>query len=102
MNKWKKIRKQNLGQIPTEASINLTAPENAPLRKNDKVNIRTKPLNFKVSEEFYWQLKDLALKEKSLMVELLEKSLECYKQHCSEFSNNKDLQKYVKVIERKL
>jgi len=36
------------------------------------------------------------------MVELLEKSLECYKQHCSEVSNNKDLEKYVKVIERKL
>ena len=102
MNKWKKIRKRSLGEIPKEASDNLQAPETAPARSSGKINIRTKPLNFKVSEEFYWQLKDLALKEKSLMVELLEKSLECYKQHCSEVSNNKDLEKYVKVIERKL
>jgi len=39
------------------------------------------------------------------MVELLEKSLECYKQHCSEVnvgrSGDKELEKYVKVIERK-
>ena len=104
-NKWKKLRKQNLGQIPQEASANLNAPEIAPSRSTNKINIRTKPLNFKVSEEFYWQLKDLALKEKSLMVELLEKSLECYKQHCSEVSfgrsGDKELEKYVKVIERK-
>ena len=52
MNKWNKLRKQNLGQIPQEASPNLQAPETAPIRSN-KVNIGTKPLNFKVSEEFY-------------------------------------------------
>jgi len=45
-------RKQNLGEIPQEASTNLQAPETAPTRLN-KINIRTKPLNFKVSEEFY-------------------------------------------------
>jgi len=28
----KKLRKQNLGQIPQEASPNLNAPENAPSR----------------------------------------------------------------------
>ena len=91
MNKWKRLRKQSLGKIPTEASQNLQAPETAPLRKNVKENIRTKPLNFKVSEEFYWKLKELALKEKLLMVEVVEKSLECYKQHCSEvkFLNDK-------------
>ena len=53
MNKWNKLRKQNLGVIPQEASQNLQAPETSPLRKNMKVNFRTKPLNFKVSEEFY-------------------------------------------------
>jgi len=81
MNKWKKLRKQNLGGIPTEASANLQAPETAPSRSTIKINIRTKPLNFKVSEEFYWQLKDLAVKEKRLMVEIIEKSLECYSKH---------------------
>ena len=97
MNKWKKLRKQNLGEIPQEASANLQAPEVAPFRQINKINVRTKPLNFKVSEEFYWQLKDLALKEKSLMVEVVEKSLECYKQHCSEIisrrSGDKKLEK---------
>lgn len=83
MNKWKKLRKKNLGGIPQEASSNLTASETAPSRSNNKINIRTKPLNFKVSEEFYWQLKEISLKEKSLMVEVIEKSLECYQQHRS-------------------
>jgi len=35
------------------------------------------------------------------MVEIVEKSLECYKQHCSESIQTKELEKYVKVIERK-
>jgi len=95
VNKWKKLRKQNLGQIPQEASANLQAPELAPSRSTNKINPRTKPLNFKVSEEFYWQLKDLALKEKSLMVELVEKSLECYKQHCSEVNYGQSSNKKV-------
>lgn len=78
-NKWNKLRKQNLGQISQEASANLQAPENAPSRSTNKVNIRTKPLNSKVSEEFYWQLKDLALKEKKLMVEVVERAVENYR-----------------------
>ena len=57
MDNWKKIRKQNLGQIPVEASPNLQAPETAPTRKANKEDFRTKPLNFKVSEEFYRQYK---------------------------------------------
>ena len=59
------------------------------------------PFNFKVSEEFYWQLKDLAVKKKCLMVEIIEKSLEFYQQSCSESSqpSDKELEKYVKVIE---
>lgn len=78
MNKWNKLRKQNLGQIPQEASSNLQAPETASSRSTNKVNIRTKPLNFKVSEEFYWQLKDLAVKEKRLMVEIMERAIRDY------------------------
>jgi hypothetical protein len=79
MNKWNKLRKQNLGAIPHEASANLQAPETAPSRSTNKINVRTKPLNFKVSEEFYWQLKDLALKEKRLMVEIVERAVEDYR-----------------------
>lgn len=77
MNKWKKLRRQSLGAIPTEASPNLQAPEVAP-RKKREINVRTKPLNFKVSEKFYWQLKNLALRKKCLMVEILEKAVASY------------------------
>ena len=80
MNKWNKLRKQNLGAVPQEASQNLQAPETAPFRSTNKINIRTKPLNFKVSEEFYWQLKDLAVKEKKLMVEIVERAVESYRE----------------------
>ena len=79
MNKWNKLRKQNLGGIPQEVSANLNAPETAPSRSTNKINIRTKPLNFKVSEEFYWQLKDLAVKEKKLMVEIVERAIADYR-----------------------
>ena len=44
MNKWKKLRKQSLGEIPREASTNLNAPELAPSHSTNKINIRTKPL----------------------------------------------------------
>ena len=86
MNKWKRLRRQTLGTVPTEASINLQAPETAPLRKNAKVNVRTKPLNFKVSEKFYWELKNLALRKKCLMVEILEKAVANYQKNdkCSQ------------------
>lgn len=80
MNKWKNIRRANFGEIPQQASTNLTAPELAPLRKeNQEINKRVKPLGFKVSEEFFWDLKQIALQEKCLMVEVIEKAVENYK-----------------------
>ena len=81
MNKWqKKFRRGNLGEIPQQPSNNLTAPETAPSRKeNQEPNKRVKPLGFKVSEEFFWELKQLALQEKCLMVEIIEKAVEDYK-----------------------
>ena len=83
-DKWNKIRnrRENLGEIPQQASNNLTAPEIAPLRKeNHEPNKRLKPLGFKVSEEFFWELKQLALQEKCLMVEIIEKAVEDYKKN---------------------
>ena len=79
MNKWNKLRKQNLGAIPQEASQNLQAPETAPSRSN-KINIRTRPLNFKVSNEFYRQLRELAVKEDCFMVEVVEKAVKEYRE----------------------
>lgn len=44
-----------------------------------RISGRTRQLNLKVSEETYWRLKELALKNKCLMTEVLEKILEDYK-----------------------
>ncbi|CAI2194118.1 11691_t:CDS:2, partial [Funneliformis geosporum] len=63
-------------EIPQEVSENIKAPETAPSDK--RISGRTKQLNFKVREEFYWQLKNRAVEEKCLMVEILEKALESY------------------------
>jgi len=82
MNKWNKLRKQNLGAIPQEASQNLQAPETAPSRSN-KINIRTRPLNFKVSNEFYRQLRELAVKEDCFMVEVVERAVKEYRERKS-------------------
>jgi len=84
MSKKRKI----FGEIPQEISENIKAPETAPSDK--RVSGRTKQLNFKVREEFYWQLKDLAVKKKCLMVEIIEKSLECYEKE-QKTSNFKEM-----------
>jgi len=72
MNKKRKA----FGEIPQEISQNIQAPELAPSDK--RITGRTKQLNFKVREEFYWRLKNMAVKEKCLLVEILEASLESY------------------------
>ena len=76
MNDWNKIKKKSLGEIPQEASENIQAPELAP--SDGRITGRTKQLNLKVKEKTYWLLKEMALKEKKLMTEILEKSLENY------------------------
>ena len=48
-------KRKIFGEIPQEVSENIKAPETAPSDK--RVSGRTKQLNFKVREEFYWQLK---------------------------------------------
>jgi len=79
VNDWNKIKKKSLGEIPQEASENIQAPELAP--SDGRITGRTKQLNLKVKEETYWLLKEMALKEKKLMTEILEKSLENYSKH---------------------
>jgi hypothetical protein len=78
-NNWKKIRKAKLGKIPYESSNNLSAPEVAPLRNRKERTQRLRPLGLKVREEFYWQIKALALKEKRLMIEVIETAIEEYR-----------------------
>jgi len=79
VNDWNKIKKKSLGEIPQEASENIQAPELAP--SDGRITGRTKQLNLKVKEKTYWLLKEMALKEKKLMTEILEKSLENYSKH---------------------
>ena len=47
-------------------------------KRNKRISGRTKQLNFKVREEFYWQLKNRATEERCMMVEVLERSFETY------------------------
>src|SRR6185369_7993902 len=96
MNKKRKA----FGEIPQEASQNLQAPELAPSDK--RITGRTKQLNFKVREDFYWQLKNRAVEEKCMLVEVLEKALECYEKHQKKQpqpqpSKPKPLNRFIKV-----
>lgn len=72
MNKKRKA----FGAIPQEVSANLKAPETAPGDK--RFTGRTKQLNFKVREDFYWQLKNRAVAEKCMLVEVLERAFAEY------------------------
>ena len=77
MNKQKKLRGLTLlGEAPTEASINIKAPELAP--SDQRITGRTKPLSLKAKPEFHHELKKLAAEENCLMIEVLEKALESY------------------------
>lgn len=74
---WKqKIKCKGLGIAPQEASSNLEVPE---LGRDGRFTGRTKQLGLRVKPEFVKQLKMLAAEEDCLLVEVLEKALECYK-----------------------
>ncbi len=83
MNKWKKVKRlrslEILGEAPREASSNLQAPETSPYDK--RITGRTKPLSLKAKPEFHKELKKLAMEEECLMIEVLEKALQCYEKH---------------------
>jgi hypothetical protein len=88
-------KRKIFGEIPQEISENIKAPETAPSDK--RISGRTKQLNFKVREEFYWQLKNRAMEERCMMVEVLEKAFEEYE----ETKQEKGLEKYRKIIQPK-
>lgn len=91
-------KRKAFGKIPQEISINLQAPELAPSDK--RFTGRTKQLNFKVQEDFYWQLKNRAVEEKCMMVEVLERAFTEYEQK-KQTNSDKELKKFVKTIEPK-
>ena len=72
-------KRKIFGAIPQEISANLQAPELVPTDK--RFTGRTKQLNFKVREDFYWQLKNRAVEEKCMLVEVLERAFAEYEKH---------------------
>ena len=76
MEEWKKIKRKGLGEVPQQPSENIKAPENAPSDK--RISGRTEQLNLKVGREFKKRLKIIAAEEGCLMIEVMEKALECY------------------------
>lgn len=90
-------KRKAFGELPQDASQNLQAPELAPSDK--RFTGRTKQLNFKVREDFYWQLKNRAVEEKCMMVEVLERAFAEYEQK-KQAKSGKEL-KNVKTIEPK-
>jgi len=91
-------KRKIFGEIPQEVSENIKAPETAPSDK--RISGRTKQLNFKVREEFYWKLKNRAMEERCMMVEVLERAFERYERE-KQVEAEKELEKYRKIIEPK-
>jgi len=86
--KSKKLKSlEFLGEAPTEASENLQAPELAPFDK--RITGRTKPLSLKAKPEFHRELKQLAIEENCLMIEVLEKALESYQKTSQSYQKGK-------------
>jgi len=97
MNNWtKKIKRKSLGSAPTEASSNIPVSESVSLSslsrleeleqelvklRDKRITGRTKQLGLKVRAEFLKRLKELAVEEECFLVEILERSLECYEKH---------------------
>jgi len=77
-----------LGEVPTEASQNIHAPELAPSDK--RITGRTKPLSLKAKPEFHRELKKLAIEENCLMIEVLEKALESYQKTSQNYKREKN------------
>lgn len=76
-NNWKnKIKRKGLGNAPQEASQNIQAPELAP--RDNRFTGRNKQLGLRVKPEFTKKLKTIAAEEDCLLIEVLEKALECY------------------------
>jgi ADP-dependent phosphofructokinase/glucokinase len=77
---WKnKIKRQGLGQASQEVSENIHSPELAP--RDNRFTGRNQQLGLRVKPEFSKKLKIIAAEENCLLIEVLEKSLECYEKH---------------------
>jgi len=80
MTDWKKkIKRKGLGDAPQEVSENIRAPELAP--RDNRFTGRNKQLGLRVKPEFTKKLKTIAAEEECLLIEVLEKALDCYEKH---------------------
>jgi hypothetical protein len=89
--KKKKAGRFGTPPSPEQASNNLDQPEHAPVhpaaseapkkKPVKKKTIRSVPLGLKVSEKFSREFKKTAVEDGLKLVELLEASLEAYKQN---------------------
>ena len=69
-------KRKSFGEVPRGITNNLKSPESAPADK--RFTGRNYQVNFKVREELYWKMKDIANRDRIMMAELLEQSLEAY------------------------
>lgn len=61
---------------------------------------RTRPLGLKVEEQFYWELKEISLREKCQMVQLVEMAVELFKKLREHNINTLEIEELIKVFER--
>jgi len=61
-----------------------------------------KQLNFKVSENFYWGLKNMAVKQRCKMVEVLEKAWNFYQRREQEINEVNVYRQNIQAIEKQM
>ena len=71
------------------------------MNKNPKTS-PLKQLNFKVPEDFYWELKNTAGKQRCKMVEVLEKAFKLYQQKEQAVNKINVYQQAIKSIEKQM
>lgn len=80
LTKLQNNKKNRLGSPPGEESIrnNLDEPETIKPKRSREKTGRTYQLGTRVTEDFYYNLKVIAARDRIKMVEVLEKAVELY------------------------
>ncbi len=75
------------------------------MSKGSEVSSKTSPLkqlNFKVQEDFYWELKNTAGKQRCKMIEILEKAWKLYQKREQEINEINVYQQNIQAIEKQM
>ena len=73
--------RKRLGTPPAVASRNLSEPETAPAKvdgRSLRATGRTHQFATRIREETYWQIKEIAARDRLKMAELIELAVEAY------------------------